>query len=158
MRNYKLHVAGGLSRTTVGDHADPWRLTIIARGDLMTAAEPRPSRVALTRLPEKASDDRAALDALLDDVMVGHVGLARPDGSPVVLPTAIARDGDRVLIHGSTGSPWIRAVADGAAICLAVTAMDGIVVARSAFESSIHYRSAVLFGRCVQLHGDEKRA
>jgi nitroimidazol reductase NimA-like FMN-containing flavoprotein (pyridoxamine 5'-phosphate oxidase superfamily) len=101
----------------------------------------------VTRLREKKRTDRARLDALLDDVHVGHFAIVR-DGAPVVFPTAVVRDGDQVLTHGSTGSPWLRALAAGAPTSLAVTAMDGIVVARSAFESSIHYRSAVLFGTC----------
>lgn len=106
-------------------------------------------RTRITRARKKASTDRAALDALLDSAVVGHFALTRPDGHPVVLPTAIARDGDRVLAHGSTGSPWMRLLADGAQTCLAVTVLDGLVVARSAFESSMHYRSAVIFGRCT---------
>ncbi|MGI8678559.1 MAG: pyridoxamine 5'-phosphate oxidase family protein [Jatrophihabitans sp.] len=110
-------------------------------------------RTRITRLREKSSTDRAALDALLDSAYVGHVGLVRDDGTPVVLPTAVARDGDDVLIHGSTGSPWLRMIVDGAPVCLTVTAVDGLVVARSAFESSMHYRSAVLFGACSLLGG-----
>lgn len=114
-------------------------------------------RTALTRLPEYATDDRAALDRLLDEQIVGHVGLVRPDGRPVVLPTAIARDGDRLLIHGSTGSPWMRAVADSTPVCVQVTATDAIVVARSAFESTLRYRSAVLFGVCGPIEGPAKQ-
>ncbi|MCW2645189.1 MAG: uncharacterized protein QOG07_3071 [Pseudonocardiales bacterium] len=117
--------------------------------------QPR-ERTRITRLQEKGSADRAALDALLDRVHVGHFGLTDPDGRPVVIPTAVVRDGDRVLAHGSTGSPWIRALAAGAPTCLAVTSFDGLVVARSAFESSIHYRSAVLFGSCTRLDDDGK--
>lgn len=113
-------------------------------------------RTQITRLPEKASTDRAALDALLDSARVGHFALVEPDGRPVVIPTAIVRDGDRVLAHGSTGSRWMRALADGAPTCLAVTALDGLVVARSAFESSLHYRSAVLFGACSTVPADER--
>jgi uncharacterized protein len=112
--------------------------------------QPR-ERTRITRLKEKGRTDRAALDALLDSVHVGHFGLTDPDGRPVVIPTAVVRDGDRVLAHGSTGSPWIRALAAGAPTCLAVTSFDGLVVARSAFESSMHYRSAVLFGTCGRL-------
>jgi uncharacterized protein len=115
-------------------------------------------RTAITRLPEYASADRAALDRLLDEQLVGHVGLVRPDGYPVVLPTAIARDGDRLLLHGSTGSPWMRAAASGAKVCVQVTAADAIIVARSAFESSLRYRSAVLFGVCEPLDGQRKQA
>ena len=109
----------------------------------------------VTRLREKQRYDRAELDALLDTVHVGHVALVR-DGGPIVVPTAVVRDGDRVLMHGSTGSPWMRALTDGAPVSLAVTSMDGVVVARSAFESSIHYRSAVLFGTCAALDDVDK--
>jgi uncharacterized protein len=115
-------------------------------------------RTAISRLPEYGSADRKALDRLLDEQIVGHVGLVRPDGYPVVLPTAIARDGDRLLLHGSTGSPWMRAAAGGAKICVQVTAADAIIVARSAFESSLRYRSAVLFGVCGALDGEQKQA
>lgn len=109
-------------------------------------------------MPEMASTDRAALDLLLDTALVGHVGLVADDGTPVVIPTAIVRDGDRVLAHGSTGSHWMRMLAAGAHTALAVTAYDGLLVARSAFESSIRYRSAVLFGRCTTVNDDKERA
>jgi nitroimidazol reductase NimA-like FMN-containing flavoprotein (pyridoxamine 5'-phosphate oxidase superfamily) len=114
------------------------------------------ARTEITRLREKGRDDRAALDALLDSVHVGHFALVRADGHPVVIPTAVVRDGDHVLLHGSTGSPWLRQLAGGTPTSLAVTTMDGLVVARSAFESSIRYRSAVLFGSCTVLEGEAK--
>jgi hypothetical protein len=117
--------------------------------------EPDPRRP--TRLPEKASTDRATLDRLLDSALVGHFGLVAGDGTPVLLPTAVIRDGDRVLAHGSTGSRWMRMLAGGAPTALAVTAYDGLIVARSAFESSIRYRSAVLFGRCSPVTDDKER-
>lgn len=106
------------------------------------------SRTSITRLSDKASSDRATLDRLLDSVQIGHFAVVADDGYPVVLPTAIVRDGDRVLAHGSTGSRWLQRLAAGAQTCLAVTAFDAVVVARSAFESSMRYRSAVLFGQC----------
>ncbi len=109
------------------------------------------------RLPEKASTERESLDTLLDSARVGHFGLVAEDGTPVVIPTMVVRDGDRVLAHGSTGSRWMRRLADGVPTALAVTAYDGLVVARSAFESSIRYRSAVLFGRCAHLTDDKER-
>jgi hypothetical protein len=114
------------------------------------------ARTRITRLREKASTERAELDRLLDGVQVGHFGLVDSAGHPVVIPTAIVRDGDRVLAHGSTGSRWMARLAAGAETCVAVTAVDGLVVARSAFESSLHYRSAVLFGRCAPLEDDAK--
>jgi uncharacterized protein len=113
------------------------------------------TRTEITRLREKGSTDRAELDALLDDCRLGHFAVVR-DGTPLVIPTAVVRDGDRVLAHGSTGAPWLRALASGAPTCLAVTTWDGLVVARSAFESSIHYRSAVLFGSCAPVEDSER--
>jgi nitroimidazol reductase NimA-like FMN-containing flavoprotein (pyridoxamine 5'-phosphate oxidase superfamily) len=107
------------------------------------------SRTDITRIREKGSSDRAALDALLDSCILGHFGTVDDAGRPVVIPTAVVRDGDTVLAHGSTGSPWMRRLATGAPACLTVTELDGVVVARSAFESSLRYRSAVLFGTCT---------
>ena len=108
------------------------------------------------RLPELASTDRAALDRLLDSALVGHFALVADDGTPAILPTAVIRDGDRVLCHGSTGSRWMRRLATGVPTALAVTSYDGLVVARSAFESSIHYRSAVIFGSCAPVADEDK--
>jgi nitroimidazol reductase NimA-like FMN-containing flavoprotein (pyridoxamine 5'-phosphate oxidase superfamily) len=116
----------------------------------------RPERVRPTRMTERVKTDQAALHQLLADVPVGHVGFVSESGQPFVLPTAIARDGDDVLLHGSTGSRWLRLIATGIPVSLAVTALDGLVVARSAFESSMHYRSAVLFGCCTPLADEEK--
>jgi nitroimidazol reductase NimA-like FMN-containing flavoprotein (pyridoxamine 5'-phosphate oxidase superfamily) len=109
-------------------------------------------------MAERVSADRELLRRLLADVPVGHVGFVAENGQPFVLPTAISPDGDDVLLHGSSGSRWIRLLATGIPVSLAVTALDGILVARSAFESSMHYRSAVLFGRCTALEGEEKLA
>ena len=105
----------------------------------------------VSRLAEKQRSDRAELDALLDDVHIAHVGVVTETGTVLVVPTAAARDGDRLLLHGSTGSPWLRRVSEGVDVCVTVTAYDGLVFARSAFESSIHYRSAMIFGACTVL-------
>jgi len=113
------------------------------------------SRTTPTRLPELMTDDRAALDALLDDAFVGHIAFVAQDGSPAVLPTAVVRWGDRLVVHGSTGSHWMRLVSGSPAV-VSVTAVDGIIVARSAFESSLAYRSAVLFGSFDEVTGDAK--
>lgn len=118
-----------------------------------------PARTQPTRMVERVSDrDRPALDELLDGEPIGHVGFVTEDGQPFVLPTAIARDGADVLLHGSTGSRWLRLIGQGIPVSLAVTALDALVVARSAFESSMRYRSAVLFGRCAPLEGAAKLA
>jgi nitroimidazol reductase NimA-like FMN-containing flavoprotein (pyridoxamine 5'-phosphate oxidase superfamily) len=105
-----------------------------------------------------SASDVAGLHRLLDAVPVGHVGFVADNGQPVVLPIAIARDGETVLLHGSTGSRWLRLLATGIPVSLAVTVLDGLLVARTAFESSMHYRSAVLFGCCAPLDGAAKLA
>ena len=106
------------------------------------------------RLPEYQSDQRRDLDAILDEALVAHVAVVR-DGRPVVLPFACARDGDALLLHGSTGAGMLR-LATGAEVCVAITHLDGLVFARSLFESSVHYRSAVVFGAAQVLEGPEK--
>lgn len=123
------------------------------------AAGSRPERVRPSRMTDRVGADQAKLAQLLADVPVGHVGFATEDGQPFVLPIAVSPDGSDgpdVLLHGSTGSRWLRLLATGIPVSLAVTALDGMLVARSAFESSMHYRSAVLFGRCVALQGEDK--
>ncbi|WP_375501290.1 pyridoxamine 5'-phosphate oxidase family protein [uncultured Jatrophihabitans sp.] len=114
-------------------------------------------RTEPTRIPEAAVHDPESLHRLLDGTLVAHIGFVADD-HPVVLPTAIVRDGDRVLVHGSTGSRWMRLLATGVPASVAVTAVDGLIVARSAFESSVRYRSAVLFGSFTALAGAAKEA
>jgi nitroimidazol reductase NimA-like FMN-containing flavoprotein (pyridoxamine 5'-phosphate oxidase superfamily) len=105
----------------------------------------------LTRLRDHAVTDRSELDRLLDDTVLAHVGMADDQGGAVVIPTAVVRDGDSVLVHGSTGSGWMRRAAAGRPVCLTVTDLSGIIVARSSFENSLRYRSAVLFGSFTRL-------
>src|SRR4029077_10462216 len=109
------------------------------------------TNTTLTRMPDRAVTDRTELDRLLDDTVLAHSGMVDDTGSAVVIPTGIARDGDRILIHGSTGSGWLRRVAEGRQGCVTVTDLNGIIVARSSFESSFRYRSAVLFGTFTRL-------
>ena len=109
------------------------------------------TNTTLTRMHDRAVTDRTELDRLLDDTVLAHIGMVDDTGSAVVIPTGIARDGDRILIHGSTGSGWMRRVAEGRQVCVTVTDLNGIIVARSSFESSFRYRSAVLFGTFTRL-------
>lgn len=110
---------------------------------------------AITRLNDRQSDSRERLDELLDSTVLATVAFIR-DGHPVALPTAAARLGDELVIHGSTGSPWLTALAQGVAASVAVSALDGVTVARSGFESSFRYRSAVLFGSFTEVTDDAK--
>ena len=113
-------------------------------------------RPRVRRLAEKAVTDRDALYAVLDAGFVAHVAVVDDDGQPFVLPTAYARDGDRVIFHGNTGSRLFRTLAGGAPTCLTLTLLDGMVLARSANESSMNYRSVMVLGRCEVLEGEEK--
>ena len=115
---------------------------------------PQPS-TKVSRLAEKRSTSRSILDALLDATPLATIALVR-DGHPVVFPTGFARVGSELVIHGSTGSPWMRALSEGADAAMSVTALDGVVVARSAFESSFRYRSAVVFGVFETVPAEEK--
>lgn len=115
-------------------------------------------RTTATRIPEKMSTDWSQVQELMSDVLVGHVGLVGDDGHPVVFPTAVVLDGERLLLHGSTGSRWMRRLASGVPVSVAVTSIDAVVVARTAFESSLSYRSAVFFGRCRRVAGEELEA
>lgn len=110
-----------------------------------------------TRKADRLTDDRDVLNALLDEVMVAHVGLSLPEG-PLVLPVGFARDGDRILLHGSTGSRRMRTMAAGAPVCVTVSSLDAIKVSRAAFGTGMRYRSACIFGSCEVLQGEDKRA
>jgi nitroimidazol reductase NimA-like FMN-containing flavoprotein (pyridoxamine 5'-phosphate oxidase superfamily) len=99
----------------------------------------------ITRLSEKQDTSRSSLDELLASTPLATVALVQ-DGHPVIFPTGFARVGDELVIHGSTGAPWMRILATGVAAAVSVTTLDGVVVARSGFESSFQYRSAALFG------------
>jgi len=104
------------------------------------------SRSTVRRLPERARYDRATVDAILDEGLVCHVGFV-DDGQPFVIPAAYARQGDRLVIHGSAASRMVKRLAAGEPACVTVTLLDGLVLARSAFHHSVNYRSVVIFGR-----------
>jgi nitroimidazol reductase NimA-like FMN-containing flavoprotein (pyridoxamine 5'-phosphate oxidase superfamily) len=97
------------------------------------------------RLPELAVHERHALMAVLDAGRVAHVAFV-DDGYPYAIPLGYGRDGERVLVHGSTGSRAFRRLAEGAPACLTVTLLDGVVLARSAFHTSVRYRCAMVLG------------
>ncbi len=114
-----------------------------------------PPTASLTRMSERGSADRADLDALLDSGFVGVLATT-VDGEPWVVPMLYGRDGDRILLHGSTGAGALRQVAAGAPAAFCVVAVDGLVVAESTFESSANYRSAVIRGRLQPLRAQER--
>lgn len=97
------------------------------------------------------------MNQILDTALVAHVAIV-DDDQPYALPVGFARDGDRLLLHGSAASRLFKKLADGKPCCATITIMDGLVMARSAFESSMHYRCVMVLGEAVELHGDEKVA
>ena len=109
----------------------------------------------ITRLSEKQDCSRSGLEALLDRTPLATVALVR-EGHPVIFPTGFARVGTDLVIHGSTGSPWLKALATGLPAAVSVTTLDGVVVARSGFESSFRYRSATIFGVFEQVSDADK--
>jgi nitroimidazol reductase NimA-like FMN-containing flavoprotein (pyridoxamine 5'-phosphate oxidase superfamily) len=113
-------------------------------------ASPPSARTTVRRLPERGSYDRAAAHAILDEALVAHVGVATDQG-PVVIPMLFGRDGDRLLLHGSPASRLLRGGAKGTEMCVTVTLVDGLVLARSAFHHSMNYRSVVVFGTAIPL-------
>ncbi|MFB6960078.1 pyridoxamine 5'-phosphate oxidase family protein [Streptomyces sp. NPDC056309] len=116
-------------------------------------------RTVPTRSADRASYDGELVHAILDEGYVCHLGFVR-DGAPVVLPTLYARVGERLYVHGSTGSRPLRMAGKtdpGLPVCLTVTHVDGLVLARSAFHHSINYRSVVVHGTAHQVTDPEEK-
>ena len=112
----------------------------------------------MRRLPDRGSYDAELAHAILDEGLVAHVGLTGEHG-PVVIPMLYARDGDRLLLHGSPASRLLRTAAGGVDVCVTVTLIDGLVLARSAFHHSMNYRSVVVFGQATRVQDlTERRA
>jgi uncharacterized protein len=108
-------------------------------------------RTQVHRIPDRGHYDRETIDAILDEALICHVAWVDPEGGPRCLPTIHARVDDTVYVHGSRGArPW-KAFRDGAEVCLVATIVDGLVLARSFFESSMNYRSVVLYGKARQV-------
>jgi len=109
------------------------------------------------RHSDREVHDRLSINALLDSQYVAHVGFVDPDiNAPFVVPMGFARDDDRILIHGSTGSRIMMSIAKGIDLCVTVTQLNAIVVARSAFNSSMNYESVMIFGQARVLKEEEK--
>ncbi len=113
-------------------------------------------RTTIRRIPERAVVAVDSLHAVLDAGLVAHVSVTDDTGQPFVVPVAYARWGDDVVFHGSTASRLFRGLSQGQPTCLTVTRLDGVVLARSAFESSMNYRAVMVLGVCRQLNGEDK--
>ena len=120
-----------------------------------TAAAPT-DRTRVRRIPELGAYDRPTIDAILDAALVAHLGFVH-EGQPFVIPTLHARIGDTLYVHGSAASRTLKAVAGGESVCVTVTLLDGIVLARSIFEHSIDYRSVVVLGSVRPVEDPEEK-
>jgi nitroimidazol reductase NimA-like FMN-containing flavoprotein (pyridoxamine 5'-phosphate oxidase superfamily) len=115
-------------------------------------------RTKVRRLPDRGKYDSESVYGILDEAFICHVGFV-VEGQPYVIPTGFARVNDTLYIHGSAASRMLRTLADGVQVCVTVTLIDGIVMARSGFHSSMNYRSVIILGRATQVEGrDEKLA
>ncbi len=113
-------------------------------------------RTRVVRIPDRGKYDAGAVHAILDEGLVCHVGFV-VDAQPFVIPTLYARNGAEILFHGSAASRMLRNISDGIRICLTVTLIDGIVMARSAFHHSINYRSVVALGLATQVLDEKEK-
>jgi nitroimidazol reductase NimA-like FMN-containing flavoprotein (pyridoxamine 5'-phosphate oxidase superfamily) len=133
------------------------------RGAPVTDARPAPAPVERTarstvrRRAGRGSYDRAVIEAILDEGLVGHVGICDADGQPYVIPVIYARSGDQILLHGSPLSRLLTELSSGVRACFTVTLLDGIVMARSAFHHSVNFRSVVVLGEARLVTGEREQ-
>lgn len=114
------------------------------------------ARTRVRRIPKRGHYDRETIDAILDEALICHVGFVA-EGQPYVIPTGFTRIEDDLYIHGSSASRMLKNLAKGIDICVTVTLLDGLVLARSAFHHSMNYRSVVVLGRATLVEDAEER-
>jgi len=122
----------------------------------MAQAHPPSARTRLVREADRAVYDRAAAYKILDEGFICHVGFV-VDGQPFVIPTGYGRVGDNLYIHGSAASRMLRCVDQGVAVCVTITLLDGLVLARSIFNHSMNYRSVVILGTAVAVNDAKEK-
>lgn len=122
----------------------------------MSEQFPRTERTKLKRIPKRGAFDRETVYKILDEAFICHVGFSI-DNQPFVIPTAYGRRDDTLYIHGSAASRLMREMSKGIDVCVTVTLVDGLVLARSAFHHSINYRSVVVFGRAELIEDETEK-
>jgi nitroimidazol reductase NimA-like FMN-containing flavoprotein (pyridoxamine 5'-phosphate oxidase superfamily) len=121
----------------------------------LNSTNPTP-RTRVVREPQRAVYDRDAVNQILDEAFLCHIGFVA-DGQPYVIPTSYGRDGDVLYIHGSAASRMLRNLDQGAPVCITVTLIDGLVLARSVFNHSMNYRSVVILGTATLVDDPEEK-
>ena len=122
----------------------------------MTSSNTKTDRTTVKRLPKRGRYERDTINGILDEGFICHVGFA-VEGQPYVIPTGYARVDDSLYIHGSAASRMLRNLSKGVEVCVTVTLIDGLVLARSAFHHSINYRSVVILGRARLVSDEEEK-
>ena len=117
---------------------------------------PITKRTKLKRLPKRGHFERETINGILDEAFICHIGFV-VDEQPYVIPTTLARVGNDLYVHGSAASRMLRNLSEGANVCVTVTLVDGLVLARSAFHHSINYRSVVVLGNAVLVTDDQEK-
>ena len=113
-------------------------------------------RNKVKRIPKRGHYDKKTIYEVLDAGCICHMGFVTANGQPFVIPTIYGREGDRIYIHGATKSRMLMNAKTGIPVCITVTHVDGLVLARSTFHHSMNYRSAVVFGTAKEILGEEK--
>jgi hypothetical protein len=128
-------------------------------GDLPEMSESNipTARTRVIREPERGVYDRAAAYQILDEGFICHVGFTGADGQPFVIPTSYGRVGHQLYIHGSAASRTLRRLNEGIPVCVTVTLLDGLVLARSIFNHSMNYRSVVMLGKAIIIDDPEEK-
>jgi len=122
----------------------------------MNSTTTQTERTTVKRLPARGHYDRDTINSILDEGFICHVGFV-VDDQPYVIPTGYARVGDDLYIHGSSASRMMRNLSEGISVCVTVTLIDGLVLARSAFHHSMNYRSVVILGKAQLVSDDEEK-
>jgi hypothetical protein len=112
-------------------------------------------RTTVRRISHKASNELSDLYSILDDNLVAHVAVVE-NGEPIVIPMTYGRDGNTLYLHGSTGSRLMRLLAQNPSVCISITELNALKVARSTFNSGMHYRAAVIFGKAELVSDEDK--
>lgn len=123
----------------------------------MTNEKRKTPRTKLKRLPKRGAYDPETIYSILDEAFICHIGFS-VDGQPFVIPTSYGRNGNVLYVHGSAASRMMREMAKEIDVCITVTLLDGLVLARSAFHHSINYRSVVIFGKAELIEDEAEKA
>src|ERR1700687_4162102 len=151
-------LVSGREHVAISSPVAPSRLALVtyrahAYPQVMSQFNPT-ERTQVRRLPKRGAYDRETIYPILDEAFLCHVGFV-VDGQPYVIPTGYGRDGDTLYMHGSAASRMLRTLAAGVQVCVTITLLDGLVLARSAFHHSMNYRSVVILGT-ARLVEDQK--